>query len=235
MAKQTKNYGLILPAQEDFYNVDDFNENATKIDEKLFAEEQEIIGVGKKLDVIGNNVIANGTNITGVGQKVDALSKKLGTSHDTTTDTIFGALANKKESVYMPNKKMVQQELKGAYIEESKGTLYSGFVALGHFYAETNGHIYISAGISHNNYTSGEYTTKVYSGFVSESLRNLPPGTAYNTLEPPPLYVSPRNSSYYGGAILEVEKGKHYDFFALCNRLDEIRVSFRLCYELKTK
>lgn len=235
MATQTKNYGLILPEQEDFYDVDDFNSNATKIDQKLYVQEQEIVGVGKKLDVIGQNVTANGTNITGVGQKVDALSKKLGTSHDTTTDTIFGALANKKEAVYEPNKKMVQQEIKNVLIEESNGVSYSGLVALGHFHAETDGQIYFSASITHNNYTTGRFTAKVYSGFVSESFRNAPAGTAYRSVEPTPLYSSPENSSYFGGAILDVEKGKRYDFFVECNRMDTIQVSFRICYELKTK
>ena len=235
MAKQTQNYGFILPEQEDFYNVDDFNSNATKIDNRLYVQEQEIIGVGKKLDVIGQNVRGNGENITGVGQKVDALSRKLGTSQDTTKDTIFGALANQKKSVYIANKTMVQQELKTMFVEESRGLTVYGPVILGHFYAEADGEIYISATMSHNNHVSGSYTTKIFSGLVPEDFRNAPVGTLYRQPEPTPLYTCPQNSSYYGGAVLSVKKGEYYDFVMACSRVDDVRVSFKLCYELKTK
>ena len=40
--KYTPNYGLKKPEQDDFYNVEDFNENANIIDEKLKEIEDEI-------------------------------------------------------------------------------------------------------------------------------------------------------------------------------------------------
>ncbi|KAE9633705.1 hypothetical protein GND95_08600 [Defluviitalea raffinosedens] len=46
MATYTKNYNLVKPAQEDFYNVDDFNNNADKIDEALGNKVDKVEGKG---------------------------------------------------------------------------------------------------------------------------------------------------------------------------------------------
>lgn len=44
MATNTDNYGLIKPAQEDFYNVEEFNENADKVDATLAGLDPAVNG-----------------------------------------------------------------------------------------------------------------------------------------------------------------------------------------------
>ncbi len=64
MAEFTEHYDLIKPAQEDFYDVTDFNENMDAIDAQMAETEQEIEGV----------------------------SEKIGEPSDTGSDTLFGCL-----------------------------------------------------------------------------------------------------------------------------------------------
>lgn len=66
MATYTENYSLLKPGDEDFYNVEDFNENMDTID-ALLAE---------------NETAVNG---------IDA---KIGNPGDAGTSTLFGAVAN---------------------------------------------------------------------------------------------------------------------------------------------
>lgn len=48
--KYTPNYGLKKPGQEDFYNVEDFNENADIIDQKLKEIEDKTQNINVTLD-----------------------------------------------------------------------------------------------------------------------------------------------------------------------------------------
>lgn len=52
MAEYTPNFNLIKPAQEDFYNVDDFNENFTKID-------QQAVKKGTGIGELSGGTLAN--------------------------------------------------------------------------------------------------------------------------------------------------------------------------------
>lgn len=49
MSTFTENYSLIKPDEEDYYDVNDFNENMDTIDAQLFATEQSIDGVSEKI------------------------------------------------------------------------------------------------------------------------------------------------------------------------------------------
>ena len=48
----TKNYALNRPAQDDFYDVDDFNENMDIIDEELYALENPVYEDAKTLETL---------------------------------------------------------------------------------------------------------------------------------------------------------------------------------------
>jgi len=64
MSTFTENYNLIKPDQEDYYDIQNFNENMDAIDLQMALTEQEIAGV----------------------------SEKIGTSEDEITNTVFGKL-----------------------------------------------------------------------------------------------------------------------------------------------
>ncbi|MDY3366513.1 hypothetical protein [Zhenhengia yiwuensis] len=57
VAESTTNYGLIKPGQDDFYNVDEFNQNMDTIDKQLKVNENQI----KNLE--SPYVIPEGTDI----------------------------------------------------------------------------------------------------------------------------------------------------------------------------
>ncbi|MFP3917705.1 hypothetical protein U5N28_07835 [Lysinibacillus telephonicus] len=48
--QKTTNYGLKKPEQTDFYNVQDFNDNADIIDQKLKENADNIVVQGEKLE-----------------------------------------------------------------------------------------------------------------------------------------------------------------------------------------
>ena len=83
MANYTKNYNLILPEQEDYYDVAQFNSNASAIDTQMAETEQKISGLNTKLD----NLLT----------KINALDNKLGTAADTGSNTLYGLLNSRKE------------------------------------------------------------------------------------------------------------------------------------------
>lgn len=82
MANYTKNYNLILPEQEDYYDVAQFNSNASAIDTQMAETEQKISGLNTKLD----NLLT----------KINALDSKLGTAADTGSNTLYGLLNSRK-------------------------------------------------------------------------------------------------------------------------------------------
>lgn len=64
MATFTENYNLIKPSEEDYYDVQDFNENMDTIDGQLAETAEEVDGIGDKI----------------------------GTAADEGTETVFGKL-----------------------------------------------------------------------------------------------------------------------------------------------
>ncbi len=83
MANYTKNYNLILPEQEDYYDVEQFNSNADAIDAQMAETEQKITGLNSKLDELL--------------EKISALDSKLGTAADTGSNTLYGLLNSRKD------------------------------------------------------------------------------------------------------------------------------------------
>lgn len=49
MATFTENYNLIKPSEEDYYDVQDFNENMDAIDGQLAETAEEVDGIGNKI------------------------------------------------------------------------------------------------------------------------------------------------------------------------------------------
>lgn len=74
----TENYNLILPEQEDYYDVDEFNQNMEVLDGAVAELSAEVDGLGAKLDELD--------------EKLSALDSKIGTQGDNGTDTVYGLL-----------------------------------------------------------------------------------------------------------------------------------------------
>lgn len=90
MATNTENYGLVKPDDEDFYNVEDFNGNADKIDAALkvladaMGDNAALEEIKVKVDVIGTNI--GKTTDTGGTQTAGSLMAK--------ANTVIGLLGN---------------------------------------------------------------------------------------------------------------------------------------------
>ena len=65
MAEYTTNYNLIKPAQTDFFNVDDLNENADKIDAALKTNADGISAANTAIGINAAAIAENSTAITG--------------------------------------------------------------------------------------------------------------------------------------------------------------------------
>lgn len=99
MADYSEHYNLKKPSQDDFYNVDDFNDNADKIDAALYAADvklgqaaqestledvkTDVAGVKADIADVKNDVASVKTNVSGVKTDVAAVSNKIGTATDT--------------------------------------------------------------------------------------------------------------------------------------------------------
>jgi hypothetical protein len=71
----TTNYSLNMPSQEDFYNIDDINENMETIDAVMYELEQGTSGVAEK---IGSSDDAGGSETAGtVMAKLNTVQAKL--------------------------------------------------------------------------------------------------------------------------------------------------------------
>lgn len=65
MATYTENYNLIKPGAEDYYDVEDFNNNMDTLDGVMAAAANELEGVSGKMDTAQNSI--------------DSISSKIGT------------------------------------------------------------------------------------------------------------------------------------------------------------
>ena len=107
MADYSEHYNLKKPSQEDFYNVDDFNDNADKIDAALYAADvklgqaaQESTLEDVKIDVAGVKA-----DIADVKNDVAAVSNKIGTVTDTGGSSTAGTVMGKLNSISKNAKK----------------------------------------------------------------------------------------------------------------------------------
>ena len=71
-AESTTNYGLIKPGQDDFYNVDDFNQNMDTIDHQLKVNESQI----KNLESQIQNIDVSGDVRQVINERVNADTSK---------------------------------------------------------------------------------------------------------------------------------------------------------------
>ena len=100
MADYSEHYNLKKPSQEDFYNVDDFNDNADKIDMALYSAEQKLGQAAQEstLEEVKTDVTGVKADIADVKSNVAAVSKKIGIATDTggsdKTGTVMGKLNN---------------------------------------------------------------------------------------------------------------------------------------------
>lgn len=78
MANFTDNYNLILPEQEDYYDVQEFNDNMELLDSAVGELAMEVEEVNPKLDSLDD--------------KLTALDNKIGKSTDVAPNTIYGLL-----------------------------------------------------------------------------------------------------------------------------------------------
>lgn len=89
MANYTENYNLIMPAQEDYYNVQEFNDNMEAIDTGMAELEAEVNGLSAKLDEMNTKLAL----LTTMNTKLTSLDEKIGTLEDAAgTNTLYGML-----------------------------------------------------------------------------------------------------------------------------------------------
>lgn len=90
-AESTTNYGLIKPGQDDFYNVDEFNQNMDTIDQQLKVNENQI----KNLESKVQNIDVSGDVRQVINERVNAdTSKPLSTLISEWVNTAKTALLN---------------------------------------------------------------------------------------------------------------------------------------------
>lgn len=73
MATFTENYNLIKPSEEDYYDVQDFNENMDTIDEQMKETETETQSINEK---IGVSTDTEGETVFGHLNRIEANSQK---------------------------------------------------------------------------------------------------------------------------------------------------------------
>ena len=121
MADYSEHYNLKKPSQEDFYNVDDFNDNADKIDAALYAADvklgqaaqegtledvkTDVAGVKADIADVKNDVASVKTNVSGVKTDVATVSTKIGTATDTGGSSTAGTVMGKLNSISKNAKK----------------------------------------------------------------------------------------------------------------------------------
>lgn len=91
MADYSEHYNLKKPSQDDFYNVDDFNDNADKIDAALYAADVKLGQAAQE-----STLEEVKTDVTGVKADIASVSNKIGIATDTggsaTAETVMGKL-----------------------------------------------------------------------------------------------------------------------------------------------
>lgn len=90
MADYSEHYNLKKPSQDDFYNVDDFNDNADKIDSALYAADVKLGQAAQE-----STLEEVKTDVAEVKSGVTAVSNKIGTATDTGGSATAGTLMAK--------------------------------------------------------------------------------------------------------------------------------------------
>lgn len=192
MSTFTEHYNLIMPSTEDYYDVQDFNENTEALDTLLFEQE---------------NAIAN------VGEKVDGVSDKIGNPGDEGEDTLFGVLekrggdkiyaASHQQKFSLPTTTIVNSaEMKG------------GIIKLTRFVAKHSGTISISLATTSSTQGSGNVVFFRCAENFPTTHRTAPDLSNMNAEGYSPfLSVDMRVGTATVNVDLSVEKGKAYVFY----------------------
>ena len=139
MAEYSEHYNLKKPSQDDFYNVDDFNDNADKIDMALYSAEQKLGQAAQEstLEGVKTDVTGVKADVADVKSNVAAVSNKIGTATDTGGSDKAGTVMGKLNVIFkntadkfdlLPDSAFTEYVTSGFVIETTNpsGFLYEG-------------------------------------------------------------------------------------------------------------
>lgn len=207
MSTFTENYNLIKPGEEDYYDVQDFNENMDTIDGQMAETEREL----------------------------KSISEKIGTS--TQGNSIFQLLEKGEAEAYYRPADTVQKSYQNVTLATNTGGMgmSTGVIKLATFYAKHNGSIRISydtTGTASSN--SGNYF-KIFEGINHEvaALTDCVFTKVVNANSPDVLYQAATNQWTANGDLhFPVRKGHIYVFaFVLNNTYTLTLNSFKICFD----
>ncbi len=213
MAEFTENYNLIKPSEEDYYDVQDFNENMDTIDAQMAETEAEIEGLGQKLDGIDAKIGENEEN-----QTIFDLLKKTG-----------------GVKLYQPSE-TVQYEIGETVLVPTGSEHVNGKYKLGTFHAKHNGMIRIYLKNTNSAGTSTGEELHVYD-FVSEEYITTPNMSAFSDIKgigTTPVYKAELSTLGFDGSLyIPVSAGKIYTFILMYVYVTYFTLnSFQICYDV---
>lgn len=91
MSTFTENYDLIKPGNEDFYDIQDFNENMDAIDAQLAEAEEKAAAIQQKMAAVD-------AQIAQAEEALRAISGKIGSPEDDGKETLFGCVKDRPAS-----------------------------------------------------------------------------------------------------------------------------------------
>lgn len=107
MSTFTENYDLIKPGNEDYYDIQDFNENMDAIDAQLAQAEEKAAALQQKMAAVE-------TQISQAEETLNAISTKIGSPEDAGENTLFGCVKNQPVSFVKSIQYVKYSILKGA-------------------------------------------------------------------------------------------------------------------------
>ena len=219
MSTFTEHYNLILPSLEDYYDVQDFNENTEALDGLLFEQEQAIAGVK---------------------ETAEEISQKIGTPEDEGEDTLFGALNHQTESFYVPGNTVQQVLLENIEIPTNGKT-----ISALNFTAQHDGVVRIQWDIYMGTYVASNHTyIYILSGNMTEAAYTLPIGSNLTSITD--LVAETNNKITYETDqkditlhychYFSVRKGmKYVGYLHFSNCMGSTLEKMELCYDITTK
>lgn len=194
MSTFTEHYSLIMPSQEDYYDVQDFNENTEALDGLLYEQE---------------------TAIANVGEKVDGVAEKIGSPGDEGEDTLFGALGKKGSEIFYRPSANVRKSLEPRNLVNSPSTEKSDNLKLMDFTALHDGMIAVKVSTSSDSVGGGNSVTFTCWEYTHLSLYNAPelssmnrPSSSYTAVLSLPMGLGNYSHSF----VMPVQKGHTYQF-----------------------
>ena len=139
MATYTDNFNLIKPSEDDFYDIQDMNENMDTLDGVLEEMEQS------------QTLLAQ--NQEEVQSGIDVLTQRVGTPDDVGEDTLFGLMKQGGEEKFYH----FSTTEKEVVLDQEYSTKYNskaGAVLLGRWFAQRSG--VVTIGITYKCTTSGD-------------------------------------------------------------------------------